>query len=139
MAEIHLKKCSKTLESDMCISKQTCNFNLPQAECLRSKPQVTTCVGEDVEKEEHSPIAGRIANWYNHSGKKPEGDSESWKEIYMKTQLYHAWEYTQRCPTMTKWHLFHYVHSGLICESQKLETTWCPMTEEWIQKIWFIT
>jgi hypothetical protein len=24
--------------------------------------------GEDMEKEEHSSIAGRIANWYNHSG-----------------------------------------------------------------------
>jgi hypothetical protein len=29
---------------------------------------VTTHVGEDVEKEEHSSIAGEIANWYNHSG-----------------------------------------------------------------------
>jgi hypothetical protein len=28
---------------------------------------VTTHVGEDVEKEEHSSIASRIANWYNHS------------------------------------------------------------------------
>jgi hypothetical protein len=25
-------------------------------------------VGKDVEKEDHSSIAGRIANWYNHSG-----------------------------------------------------------------------
>jgi hypothetical protein len=24
--------------------------------------------GEDVEKEKHSSIAGRIANWYNHCG-----------------------------------------------------------------------
>jgi hypothetical protein len=31
---------------------------------------VTTHVGEDVEKEEHSSIAGGIANCYNHSGKK---------------------------------------------------------------------
>jgi hypothetical protein len=29
---------------------------------------VTIYVGEDVEKEEHSSVAGRIANWYNHSG-----------------------------------------------------------------------
>jgi hypothetical protein len=28
---------------------------------------VTSQVEEDVEKEEHSSIAGGIANWYNHS------------------------------------------------------------------------
>jgi hypothetical protein len=28
---------------------------------------VTADAGEDVEKEEHSSIAGRIASWYNHS------------------------------------------------------------------------
>jgi hypothetical protein len=28
---------------------------------------VTAHVGEDVEKEEYSSIAGGIANWYNHS------------------------------------------------------------------------
>jgi hypothetical protein len=36
-------------------------------------------VGEDVEKEEHSSIAGVIAHWYIHSGN-PSGDSsENWK------------------------------------------------------------
>ena len=39
---------------------------------------------------------------------------------------------------MPQGHVFHYVHSSLICDSQKLETTTCPMTEEWIQKMWFI-
>jgi hypothetical protein len=29
---------------------------------------VTTLVGQDVEKEEHSFMANRIANWYNYSG-----------------------------------------------------------------------
>jgi hypothetical protein len=33
-----------------------------------SKPQVTTYVGEDMEKEEQSSIAGGVASWYNHSG-----------------------------------------------------------------------
>ena len=28
-----------------------------------------------------------------------------------------------RCPTMPQGHMFDYVHSGLICDSQKLETT----------------
>ena len=30
--------------------------------------QVTADAGEDVEKEEHSSIAGGTASWYNHSG-----------------------------------------------------------------------
>ena len=34
---------------------------------LRSKIQVTAYAGKDVEKEEHSSIAGGIADWYNHS------------------------------------------------------------------------
>jgi hypothetical protein len=38
---------------------------------------VTTHVGEDVEKEEHSSIAGGIANWYNHSGNQSGGSSEN--------------------------------------------------------------
>ena len=32
----------------------------------------------------------------------------------------------------------HYVHSSLIYNSQKLEKTRCPSTEEWIQKMWYI-
>jgi hypothetical protein len=65
-----------------------------QSEWLRSKPQVTAHVGEDVEKREHSSIAGGIANWYKHSGNQSGGFSENWKSIYLKTQLYHSWEYT---------------------------------------------
>jgi hypothetical protein len=30
---------------------------------------VTVDAGKDVEKEEHSSIAGGISSWYNHSGK----------------------------------------------------------------------
>jgi hypothetical protein len=37
---------------------------------------VTSRVGEDVEKEEHSSIAGGIENWYNHSGNQTGGSSE---------------------------------------------------------------
>jgi hypothetical protein len=40
---------------------------------------VTTHVGEDVEKEEHSSTADGITNWYNHSGKQSGGSSDNWK------------------------------------------------------------
>jgi hypothetical protein len=38
---------------------------------------MTTHVGVDVEKEETSSIAGRIANWYNHSGNQSGVSSEN--------------------------------------------------------------
>jgi hypothetical protein len=38
---------------------------------------VTTLFGEGVEKEEHSSIAGGIANWYNHCGNQSGGSSEN--------------------------------------------------------------
>ena len=60
------------------------NQNNPQipphtsTEWLRSKIQVTARAGEDVEKEEHSSIAGGIVSWYNHSGNQFGGSSENW-------------------------------------------------------------
>jgi hypothetical protein len=45
--------------------------------------------------------SGEIANWYNHSGHQSWGSSENWKYIYLKTQLYHSWEYTQKLPHYT--------------------------------------
>jgi hypothetical protein len=40
---------------------------------------VTAHVGGNVEKEEHSSIAGGIPNWYNYSGNQSGGSSENWK------------------------------------------------------------
>jgi hypothetical protein len=34
--------------------------------------------GKEVEKKEHSSIAGGIASWYNHSGNQFDGSSENW-------------------------------------------------------------
>jgi hypothetical protein len=34
--------------------------------------------------------------------------------------------------------MLNYVHSSLIYNSQKLERTRYPSTEEWIQKMWYI-
>jgi hypothetical protein len=39
---------------------------------------VTADAGEDIEKEEHSSIAGGIASWYNPSGNQFGGSSENW-------------------------------------------------------------
>ena len=34
--------------------------------------------------------------------------------------------------------MLHYVHRSLIYNSQKLERTQMSLTEEWIQKMWYI-
>jgi hypothetical protein len=70
---------------------------------------VTTHVEEDVKKEKYSSLAGGIANCYNHSENHPRN-----------TTLRNI---PQRCPTMPQGHVFHYVHSSLVFDSQKLETT----------------
>jgi hypothetical protein len=49
-----------------------------KSEWLRSKTQVTEDAGKDVEKKEHSSVAGEIASWYNHSGNQFGGSSEYW-------------------------------------------------------------
>jgi hypothetical protein len=38
---------------------------------------VTADAGKDVEKEEHSSIAGGTASWYNHSGNQFSSFSEN--------------------------------------------------------------
>jgi hypothetical protein len=40
---------------------------------------VTVHAGEDVEKEEHSSIAGLIIKWYKYSGNQSATSSEIWK------------------------------------------------------------
>jgi hypothetical protein len=39
---------------------------------------VTANAGKDVEKEEHSSIAGGIASWYKHSKNHFGASSENW-------------------------------------------------------------
>ncbi|KAL6093964.1 hypothetical protein STEG23_026115 [Scotinomys teguina] len=44
----------------------------------------------------------------------------------------------KECPVIPQGHMLNYVHSSIICNSQNLEKTRCPSTEEWIRKMWFI-
>jgi hypothetical protein len=60
------------------------NPQLIVLDCKESKLNLTTHVGENVEKEQHYYIVGGIANWYKHSGNQSRVSSESWKYIYLK-------------------------------------------------------
>jgi hypothetical protein len=59
--------------------KTTLRFHLHQSDNLRSKSQLITHVGEDMEKDEHSSIAAGIANRYNNSGNQSGGYSDNYK------------------------------------------------------------
>ena len=99
---------------------------------------MTAHAGQDVEKEDHSSIACGIANWstileINLEIPKKIGNRYTLKPSY--TTLGHI---HKRCPTMTQGLVFHYVQSGLICDSQELETTHMPHNGRLDTEIWFV-
>ena len=55
----------------------TLKFHLTPVTMAKIKTQVTAEVGKDVEKEENSSTAGRIANSYNYFRNQSGGSSES--------------------------------------------------------------
>jgi hypothetical protein len=69
----------KVLNDERNANQNNPEITLPQSEWLRSKPWGTTHVIKDVEKEEHSSIAGGSANCYNHSGNQSGDSLKNWK------------------------------------------------------------
>jgi hypothetical protein len=61
---------------------------LHPSEWLRSKTQGTAHAGKDVEKGEHSSIAGESANLYSHYGYQSGSFSEILKQFCLKTPLF---------------------------------------------------
>jgi hypothetical protein len=55
--------------------KKTLRFHLTTVRMVK----IQTLGGENVEKEEHSSIVDRSANWYNYYGNQSGGSSENWK------------------------------------------------------------
>ena len=59
--------------------------------------------------------------------------------VLPQIQVYHHGTYIpKRFSNILKGHMHHYVHSSLIYNDQTLKTTQMSLTEEWIQKIWYI-
>ena len=95
MAERYLGIFSTSLSIKEMEIKMTLRYTiLHLSEWLGSKTLITAYAGEDVEKEEHSFIAGGNTNLYNHFENQYCGFSENWESIYLKTQHYHYWAHT---------------------------------------------
>jgi hypothetical protein len=78
MAEKHLKKWSTSLVIREMQIKTPLRFHLILVRMAKIKNSGDKDVSKDVEKEEHSSIAGGIASWCNHSVNQFSGSSEIW-------------------------------------------------------------
>jgi hypothetical protein len=58
--------------------KTTLRFYLTPVRMAKIKTQVTADASKNVDKEEHSSIAGGIASLYNHPVNQPGSSSENW-------------------------------------------------------------
>jgi hypothetical protein len=67
----------KVLSDQRNTNQNDFEIHLRPVRMAKIKRQVTTHVGEDIEKEEHSPTAGGIANWYRNSGNQSGGYLEN--------------------------------------------------------------
>ena len=135
MIEKHLKNVQSPYSSEKCKPKQTWGSTSHQSEWLRSKSQVTADAGEDVEKEEHSSIAGGIASWYNHS-RSQSGSSSAKLDIVLPEDpaIPHLGIYPEDAPTGYKDTCSTMFIAALFIIARGWKELRCPSTFEWIQK-----
>ena len=102
--------------------------------------RVTTDAGEDVEKEEHSSIVGRIASLYNHSGNQSGGSSENRTDTVLREDpaIPLLSIYPEDVPTGKKDTCSTMFIAALFIIARSWKEPRCPSAEQWIQKIWYI-
>ena len=93
-----------------------------------------------LEKRETSGTVGGNVIWYSHIGKQYEVSSKK-KKIKLEllydlaiplVDMYPEKNYNSRT------YMHPYVHSGIIYNSQDIETGKYPLRDEWIKKMWYI-
>jgi hypothetical protein len=98
---------------------------------------VTSHAGKDVEKKEHSSIAGGIASWYNHSGNQS-GHFFSEKmgiDLPQNPALSLLSKHPKDTPpTILQGHGLQYIHSSFIHNSQKQNNLGAPQPKNGYRK-----
>ena len=96
MPEKHLNKCSTSLFIMEMQMQTTLRFYLTLIRVAQFQISRDSSCCKDVEQGEHCSLADRSANLYNHFRNQFGVFSENCKQLYLKTQLYHSWGYTQK-------------------------------------------
>ena len=101
---------------------------------------MTAHTGEDVEKREHSLIAGETANLYNCCKILCCVSQGKLKSIYLQTQLYQSWAHIHGYFVLPQRYFFNHVcyfstHKSLKWQKKKLK---CLSADEWTKKMWSI-
>jgi hypothetical protein len=91
-----------------------------------------------VEKEKHSSIAGGIASWYNHSGNHWQFLRKLDIILLEDPAISLLGIYPEDAPICNKDTCFTMFISALFIITRSWKEPFCPSTEEWIQKMWYI-
>jgi hypothetical protein len=102
---------------------------------------VTSDVGKDVEKEVHFSIAGGTARWYNHF------ENQFGRQFLRKLDIVLLEDpailllgiYPEHALICNKYTCSTMFIAALLTIARRWKEPRCPSTEEWIQKMWYIS
>jgi hypothetical protein len=100
---------------------------------------VTADVSKDVEKEEHSSIFGGITSLFNHSKNHFWWFLRKSNIVPEDLALSLLGVYLENSPTYNKDICSTMFIAALFIIARSWKEPRCPSTEEWIQKMWYIT
>ena len=97
-----------------------------------------TNAGEGVEKREPSYTVGGKANQYSHYGKQCGDSLKNCKQNYLMTQQSHCWAYTPEETRIERDTCTTMLISALFAIAGMQKQPRCPLTNEWMKKLWYM-